>query len=283
MNISVKKRTPFEVRKNLLSALILICTFAGVYLSFLFGVAGTNPALQNPPFTGIVTAKTQATSPEQKLPLDAAFKRETPLYISDSMGESANIHEKTLSVYFHKNATAKEIPLEEYVLGALLAEMPTSYDIEALKAQAVACRTYALYKAQFCPPHSNGEVICTDYAHCQSYISPDEVSPERLEIAKNAVGQTKGIIMLYEDKPILAVFHAASVGSTLSSAQVWGGELPYLVPVKTSEDAFMNVTKKNGHGVGMSQYGAQCLAVEGYDFYAILSHYYTGVEFGMAE
>jgi stage II sporulation protein D len=148
-----------------------------------------------------------------------------------------------------------------------------------LKAQAVACRTYAVYKAKNCAAHEGGGQLCTSSAHCQAYADFSKISAERMEIAKRAVDETKGIIMTYGGEPVLAVFHAASVESTRSSAEVWGGQLPYLVSVKTDESAFMNVKERRGHGVGMSQYGAECLASKGYDFYSILSHYYTGVEF----
>lgn len=246
------------------------------------------------------------------------------------------------------------VDFEEYVAGVLLSEMPTSFEIEALKAQAVACRTYAVYKS-LGTSHDGGAQLCTSPAHCQAYISPASVSPERSEKAYEAVYGTKGEIMLFEGKPVLAVFHASSDKKTRSSQEVWGGNLSYLLSVETTE-AFnpeMDITKKYyfsktdfadkisvlpdsvgtvaiernasgrvssvifpektisgadfvrifslrsqsfdisfdgdmvvitcggyGHGVGMSQYGAQDMAQKGYTYRQILSHYYTGISFG---
>ncbi len=289
MNLYAKKHITYKAKKNMLSFLAIATAFTIVYCTFLFGAEriaekGKGKILPSSSQSIVMSIKNDAASPDSKLPIDAAFERKVPLYLSDLPEDTADIQKiagfETVSVYFHETGKTEKLPLEEYVLGVLLAEMPTSYGEEALKAQAVACRTYAVYKALNTKGHEGAGQLCTSSAHCQAYADLSKISDERLKIAKKAVDDTKGIIMLYKGEPILSVFHAASVGKTRSSAEVWGGELPYLVPVKTSEDAFMSVTERRGHGVGMSQYGAQCLASEGYDFYAILSHYYTGVEFG---
>ena len=294
MSLSIKRGISFRARKKVLSALTVIFSFAVVYFVLLSGMAR---AFENKSEIYIPTStqrrlqsvKAEALTPEKRLLPNVMSERSVPLYISelplDTAENKTNVISGlgTISVYHHGNGVTSDMPLEEYVLCALLAEMPTSYDIEALKAQAVACRTYAAYKALFCDKHNGTADICTSSAHCQSFADISALSAERVEIAKEAVEATKGSVMLYDGAPILAVFHAASVGYTRSSKEVWGGELPYLVPAKTSEDVFMNVTEGYGHGVGMSQYGAQCLAQEGYDHYAILSHYYKGVEFGRVE
>ncbi len=247
------------------------------------------------------------------------------------------------------------MPFEEYVLGVLLSEMPTSFEPEALKAQAIACRTYTVYKQSMGTSHKSGAQLCTSPSHCQAFTDPWSVSTERYEKAYAAVNATRGQIMLFDGKPVLAVFHASSDSKTRSSEEVWGGKLSYLVSVDTAEafNPTMNITKEYcfsksdfseklgmsvscisdirleksasgsvsrvvigeksinggdfvrlfglrshsfdlsvtddkvtiicggyGHGVGMSQYGAQDMAQKGYDCYEILSHYYTGISFG---
>lgn len=134
-----------------------------------------------------------------------------------------------------KTGTCSRYPLEEYVTGALLAEMPTAYEPEALKAQAVSCRTYALYKMTNGTFHENGADLCTNPAHCQAFSEKSSVSKERYEKARQAVKATEGEVMLYDGKPILAVFHASSGRKTKSSEEVWGGKLSYLCSVQTWE------------------------------------------------
>ena len=189
----------------------------------------------------------------------------------------------TVTLYNHTDGSVNEYTLDDYVTCALLAEMPTSYSFEALKAQAIACRTYAVYKLLHSSSHEQEAQLCTSSAHCQAYAAKDSVSEERYATARKAVDETSGIIMYYDSQPILAVFHASSEGKTRSSAEVWGGELAYLVPVETYECENPSMTVADGgygHGVGLSQYGAEDLAQKGYNCYDILAHYYTGIEFG---
>lgn len=260
------------------------------------------------------------------------------------------------------------LPMEEYVLGALLSEMPSSFHAEALKAQAVACRTYAVYKLSHPQKHKSGAALCESPACCQAYVPPESVSEERLAAAKSAVEATAGEILCCDGEPILAVFHASSGKKTSSSAEVWGGQRTYLVSVESGESenpeladaciAVYTFSKENfasslrslcpslafrgdgeilaeitleksesgrvhslricendidatafvrafglrsrdfsitvgenvtvttdgyGHGVGLSQLGAEDMAQKGYDYRGVLEHYYTGVSFGRIE
>ncbi len=163
------------------------------------------------------------------------------------------------------------LPLEEYVTGTTAAEMPPWFPAEALKAQAIAVRTLALRDLLAAQAgrgkHRNAD-LCADPACCMAYRPPAEAD----EAVQRAVRDTAGIIAVYRDEPILAVFCAAVRGRTKSSAQVWGGALDYLVPAESPE-----TVSPGGHGVGMSQYGAAALAEQGFDAEAILKHYYTGV------
>ncbi len=170
----------------------------------------------------------------------------------------------------------QKMALEEYVVGCVLGEMPAGFEFEALMAQSVAVRTLAVRGMSGQSKHEDAD-ICTDYRCCQSYHSPDKVSKETLEKVKSAADATRGIIITYDNEPILAVYHSSSGEKTLSSKDVWGGDLPYLVSTpsplgETEVSAF-----GNGHRVGMSQHGANLLAKEGKSYSDILKYYYKGI------
>ena len=252
-------------------------------------------------------------------------------------------------------------------MGVVRAEMPASFELEALKAQAVAARTYTAYKILSGGNHGDTADICTDSTCCQAYISQEramenwgDAAEENETKVEEAVRGTDGQTILYGGVPILAVFHSSSAGQTRAAGEVWVNDLPYLQPVDSPEDgdsipnyysrvAFTpeqfrekihasypeadltgdmsgwlknaktdssgsvetvdvgGVTIKGttmrtllglrsacftwevqdgemvffvtgfGHGVGMSQYGANRMAREGADYVEILTHYYTGV------
>ncbi|MFI3174081.1 MAG: SpoIID/LytB domain-containing protein, partial [Bacillota bacterium] len=116
------------------------------------------------------------------------------------------------------------IGIDTYLYGVVPAEMPPSYHEEALKAQAIAARTYVLTKMG---EHSAGEYHLCDSVHCQVYHG---VSVEQATTTK-AVDSTSGTIILYDGEPIEAVFSAASGGYTENSEDVWSDEVPYLKAV----------------------------------------------------
>lgn len=143
------------------------------------------------------------------------------------------------------NGEVKEIPLDEYLYGVLSAEMPASYEKEALKAQAIVARTYTMYKILKDKKHDNCD-ICSNYSCCQAWIDEDskkekwkEKYDEYNEKIKSAVNETKGKIITYENAPINALFHANSGGKTELPINVWGGNFPYFAVVETSgEEAY---------------------------------------------
>lgn len=253
-----------------------------------------------------------------------------------------------LRVLDAQTGQVQSMSLEEYTLCATAAEMPQSFAMEALMAQAVACRTLAVYGAVTHSKHENADV-CTDYRCCQSFKRVSDTDTAYARVLE-AVNGTRGIVAIFDGQPILAAYHAASAGKTRSSAEVWGGTLSYLVPVmavegtdvsakeylltketvkaslarwglqmpftfevdesgfctgvtdgkKTlssgklqalfslrsdtfsvegDEEGYRFISYGYGHGVGMSQHGANALADKGYDFYDILKYYYTGIGF----
>lgn len=254
------------------------------------------------------------------------------------------------------------ITVDEYVARVLACEIPYTFHSEALKAQAIAARTYLYYHiTNGTHSHKNSDV-CTDFHHCCGYTSPEtleakygkEYSDKAMEVFRNAARLTSGEFLLYNGKYLLALWHASSDGKTEDSSAVWGGTYPYLVSVSSPEIAenyvvsftFQNAikllaadgyivsnnnlktlysertpsgrcgsvsfgkttikgteirtifglkstdftvwswggrlyffVKGYGHGVGMSQEGAQKMAVMGYNCHEILSHYYEGCTF----
>lgn len=261
----------------------------------------------------------------------------------------------TVKVLHVNNGEITSENLEEYLEGVVASEMPASFHEEALRAQAVAARTYIYYsmKNNINDEHPDADV-CTDSSHCKAWKSNDELISEMgkdwfseyFPKIQKAVKSTSGEMVIYENEPILAVFHSTGSGRTENANDVWGGFVPYLksvespgdllspkyastvsIPIsefckklnissheigeikrseggavlsvnvggalfkgteirtlfklnsanfeiETLEDQIIFKVKGNGHGVGMSQYGANALAEEGKTYKEILQTYY---------
>lgn len=260
---------------------------------------------------------------------------------------------KTYVTVYRKKGTVEKIELEEYLVGVVAAEMPASFNSEALKAQAVLARTYALKKI------SKGEKL-TDTVSTQAYIDKGQMQNKwGNEYSKyynkivSSVNSTKGQVVKYKGNYIEALYHATSNGKTESAKEVWGQDIPYLKSVDSSWDkktsAYLKIENKEfnvlmkilgididkstnieilskdesgrvskikvkdkiytgvefrtllnlrstdfdititangleivtrgyGHGVGMSQYGANEMAKLGYNYKDIINHYYQNVK-----
>lgn len=247
--------------------------------------------------------------------------------------------------------------MDEYLLGAVLAEMPADFEVEALKAQAVAARTYARRAYVTGGKHGDGSV-CGNYACCQAYISPEDYlekggTPEGVDKVRSCVEATSGVVLTYEGVLIEATYFSCSGGRTEDAVAVWGTEFPYLQAVDSpgeegaahyrdtviflpevfcarlglaltgepeswfgetvctdgggvdtlvigetvfrgtelrallglrstaftvdASDGNIHITTRGyGHRVGMSQYGADAMAVTGAGYGEILAHYYPG-------
>ncbi len=266
----------------------------------------------------------------------------------------------------------EEIALDTYLSGVISAEMPASYEIEALKAQAIVARTYTLYKIINSKPHGETADICDSFSCCQAWISKEKrfekwakgTEIENWNKITTAVNETQGKVITYDGKVINAFFHANSGGKTEIPVNVWGGNnYPYLQVVETSgEEGYtqyssqveltieelenklkekysdikinmenlleeikileytesgrvktvkvgdknlfgtevrmlLNLKSTNfdieldnenkkvkfnvtgyGHGIGMSQTGADAMAKEGSSYEQIIKHFYVGVE-----
>jgi stage II sporulation protein D len=138
--------------------------------------------------------------------------------------------------YQSKLTATRRAELEDYLVGVVAAEMPALYGDEALKAQAVAARTYALHTLESAPYTSLKSIS-------QAYISIDDMKKRwgddfesYYSKIKTAVESTTGEIVTYDDEPILAVFCASSDGTTEDSGNVWSSQLPYLTSVDSHWD-----------------------------------------------
>lgn len=251
--------------------------------------------------------------------------------------------------------------LEAYLVGVLLAEVPAGFEMETLKAQAVAARTYALkchYKG-----YKHLGAICVESTCCQGYCSIEEYIQKggtltQVQKIQQAVSETKGEVLTYQGDLIEATYFASSGGKTEDAKAVWGTEVPYLQSVESPEeeaipsheqtivlsvdalsealgietdtepehwlgnitytngggvdlieidgvqyrgvtlrkllqlrstvftiswdrDVFLITTRGYGHRVGMSQYGAEAMAMDGCDYLQILQHYYRGTQIAL--
>lgn len=160
------------------------------------------------------------------------------------------------------------VDIEDYIRGVVPSEMPSGWNYEAHKAQAIAARSYAL--ANLGKRASSGYDL-KDTPEDQAYGGASAESAR----TNQAVLDSKGIVLIYDLKIIPAYYSASAGGRTASSADVWTKNLPYLKSVPSFDDRI----KKCGHGVGMSQHGANNLANNGYNAYQILQYFYNGVQF----
>lgn len=155
--------------------------------------------------------------------------------------------EPRIMVYLTDMQRLESMSLEGYVRGVIAAEMPVQYHLEALKAQAVAARTRALWQMKHggCTLHEGAD-ICTDSTHCQGYSSPEECRErwgESFDAYCNrlieAQQKTKGQVITYEGELITVLYHAISGGRTEDVSAVFSQSLPYLISVESrgEEDA----------------------------------------------
>lgn len=273
-----------------------------------------------------------------------------------------------IKVYLTKEDKIVEVPIEDYVKSVVSSEMLASFDDEALKAQAIAARTFVASRKIKACPNANGGDVC-DSTHCQVYINKDEKiklwgekGNEYWDKISKAVDDTAGKVLSFNDELVLyPQFFSTSSGNTENSVDVFSNAIPYLVSVKSegeniapkyeteftfSIDEFINKInslyvdaglttsslnenieiltrseaggvkeirfggqtvkgtefrisfglsstnfeysidgnnivfkcKGYGHGVGMSQWGANVMGKNGAKYDEILKHYYTGID-----
>lgn len=138
-----------------------------------------------------------------------------------------------LSVLF--DGECRSMELERYLLGVVLGEMPASFETEALRAQAVAARTYTIKRCVEGRSHGIA-TVCTDYRCCQAYVDPidylaDGGRAEDLQRVQAAVEDTQGQVLVYEGELIEAPYFSCAGGLTEAAVAVWGQDYPYLQSV----------------------------------------------------
>lgn len=159
--------------------------------------------------------------------------------------ELKNKVKRDIKVKISKTGEVVTMDIDDYLKGVVPAEMPPSYNIEALKAQAVVARTYT-YEKMSHNAHKDCD-ICDNYACCQAYYNKEKI----LEIwegrkfdektregywnkVEEAVNSTNNVVITYKGEYIKAYFHANSGGKTEASTEIWGKQyIPYLVPVES--------------------------------------------------
>lgn len=160
-----------------------------------------------------------------------------------------------------------ELGIEKYLMGVVPAEMPRSWNIEAHKAQAIAARSYAIANLG---KRARYGYDLKDTPEDQAYGGASS------ECAKTdkAVEETRSQVLVYRNKVIPAYYHSSSGGYTVNSGAIWFKDLPFL----RSVPSFDGNIPRSGHGIGMSQHGANVLANYGYNAYQILGYFYQNVQ-----
>ena len=150
--------------------------------------------------------------------------------------------EQTVTLWRTAQGRVETLSMEEYLWGVVAAEMPASFHTEALKAQTVAARTYALRKGNSVTQAHPDAMLCDDHTCCQAYTTREaaaagwgEQTAFYTDKVTAAVAQTDGLVLTYGGQLIDAVFHSSSAGSTADAAEVWGTQVAYLQPVFTPE------------------------------------------------
>lgn len=174
---------------------------------------------------------------------DLSFK-EISIQEQEIEKTSYNEEESIDTIYYLKvlNPLSHEVEylsLQDYLIGVVAAEMPALFEIEALKAQAVASRTFAISELDKDYIYTELNISTTG----QAYLTLEQMKErwgDNFDIFYNkisyAVKATSGELILYQEEPILAVFHATSSGFTEYSSDVWQSQRPYLVSVDSSFD-----------------------------------------------
>lgn len=170
-----------------------------------------------------------------------------------------------IRVLNHKDNTEMKLSLEEYIVGVVAAEMPATFEVEAIKAQAIAARTYTIrrmteFGAQPSEAHPEYDV-CTDYRHCQAWINKEDrfkawEEDKNLGLLNHvklwnkliqAITSTKGQIITYDGEPIDPLFHSTSGGKTENSEDYFVAKVPYLRSVDSpyeEKSPFMKSSEK---------------------------------------
>lgn len=168
----------------------------------------------------------------------------SPTPVTESTALPAGGSDALTSITLLRGGAVETLSMAEYLPGVVAGEMPASFEPDALRAQAVAARSYALARMLSPAAAHPQSALCDEAACCEVYLTPEQRAERwgtqytlwetRIE---EAVRDTDGIYLVYDGAPITACFHASSAGYTESGAAVWGTSVPYLVSVESPETA----------------------------------------------
>jgi len=174
--------------------------------------------------------------PQDNLPTITPPTIEPPKEENNQTIEKPTINNSNLITIYRTNGQVLTLELEEYIIGVVAAEMPASFHIEALKAQAIVARTYTLKRLK------EGKTL-TDDVNTQSYIDINQMKAKwnnefdyYYQKIKSATESTKGQAIYYNGNYIDAVYHSTNNGYTLDSVEVWQNNIPYLKSVESPWD-----------------------------------------------
>ena len=171
-----------------------------------------------------------------------AGEEPAPTLPIDRVIQSGSVRDRGRAVrLLQPDGTVVQTDMESYLRQVVAAEMPASFEEEALKAQACAARTYTARLQSRGGKHENADV-CTDSKCCQAYLSPTDAELKwgmqavefSAKIAR-AVADTDGLGVLYGGEPIEAVFFSSAPGKTSDAVAVWGSSVDYLKSVDSPE------------------------------------------------
>lgn len=157
------------------------------------------------------------------------------VYLPGHLQKDEATPEPEIKLYLSKKDKIIDLKLEDYLVGTVAAEMPASFDLEALKAQAVCARTYAVRKIITEHSYPMGADLSDDITCCQAYRPDSEYEKMALKFREKiarAVKETRGEIMLYQEEPIDALYHSTCGGETESAADAWMNGCPYLQSIR---------------------------------------------------
>lgn len=283
------------------------------------------------------------------------------VYSVNNKKQEKTTDDNTVSVFMSEDGKTENMSLREYIIGVVAAEMPASYEEEALKAQALVAVTYTRYTKEKGSKKNDADITDDSSTH-QGYMTDEQMREkwgdayesyrERIE---NSVDDVLDKVIVYDGKPIMAAYHAISSGRTESAETIWGKDIPYLQSTDSewdknsarytstvtltadeireicgkktdkedggmieiisvsdsgtvleavlcgermtgteirellslrspvfsaeySDGEYIFTVSGYGHGVGMSQNGANAMAKNGKTYDEIIKHYYKGVE-----
>ncbi len=158
--------------------------------------------------------------------------------------ETSSLATMEVTIYYESNGMNDKLSLDDYLLGVVAANMPAGYEMEALKAQAVIARTYALYNIALLTKENPNKTSFTTSELGLSYISLDSLEQywgtdeyhNYFTKLENAVFGTKGEVIIFDDKLILPVFFDTGSGFTRNASEAWGVDVPYLISVPSKQD-----------------------------------------------